>query len=81
MLYKDVKLEERAENEPKFNGKNKTDRKILFFVILSMSILLVILGGLIALYYIFFYQKPNPNQVNEVTETAIRLITKISSHR
>ena len=55
MLYKDIKMEKRSDDEPKFNSKNKTDRKILLTVIIVIAILLVILGGLIALYYAFFY--------------------------
>ena len=54
MLYKDVKLEKRSDKEPKFNKNNKTDRKIVFTIVLLVSILLLILGGLIALYLIFF---------------------------
>ena len=75
MLYKDIKMEKRSDDEPKFNSKNKTDRKILLTVIIVIAILLVILGGLIALYYAFFYSKPDPNQVNEVVPT-IRLLIK-----
>ena len=73
MLWKDVKLEKRAENEPKFDANNKTDRKILITVIIVVSVLLVILAGLIALYYIFFHPKTNPNQATEAA-TAIRLL-------
>ena len=54
MLYKDVKLEKRSDKEPKFNPKNKTDRKIVLTIVLLVSILLLVLGGLIALYLIFF---------------------------
>ena len=54
MLYKDVKMEKRGENEPKFNPKNKTDRKIVFTIVLLVSILLLILAGLIVLYVLFF---------------------------
>ena len=73
MLWKDVKLEKRADNEPKFDAKNKTDRKIVITIIIVVSVLLAILAGLIVLYYAFFYHKPDPNQVNEVTP-AIRLL-------
>lgn len=55
MLYKNIKLEERGDKDPKFNPHNKTDRKILTIVIVSISILLVLIGALIAIYYIFFY--------------------------
>ena len=54
MLYKDVKLEKRSEDEPKFNKNNKTDRKIVLTIVILVAALLVILGGLIALYFIFF---------------------------
>ena len=55
MLYKDVKMEERPENEPKFNGKNKTDRKILITVISVCAVLLVLVVTFIILYYTLFY--------------------------
>lgn len=54
MLWKDVKLEKRSDDEPKFNPKNKTDRKIVFTIILLVSILLVLIAGLIVLYVLFF---------------------------
>ncbi|MBO4856216.1 MAG: hypothetical protein J5511_02445 [Bacilli bacterium] len=53
MLYKDVKLEKRSENEPKFNKNNKTDRKILLTIIILVSVLLVLLAGFITLYLLF----------------------------
>ena len=49
MLYKDVKLEKRAENEPKFNKNNKTDRKIVLTISLVVLGLLILLGGAITL--------------------------------
>ena len=49
MLYKDVKLEKRSENEPKFNKNNKTDRKILLTIVLIVSVLLVLLAGMITI--------------------------------
>ena len=52
MLWKDVKMEKRGENEPKFNHKNKTDRKIVFTIVLLVSILILLIAGLIALYYL-----------------------------
>ena len=55
MLYKNVKMEERGDKDPKFDPHNKTDRKILTFIIVSVSILLLLIGGCIAIYYIFFY--------------------------
>ncbi len=46
------KLEPRGENEPKFNPNNKTDRKIMLFVVISTSILLLIGIGCFLLYYL-----------------------------
>ena len=54
MLYKDVKMEKRGENEPKFNPKNKTDRKIVLTMVLLVTILLLLIAGLIVLYILFF---------------------------
>ena len=54
MLYKDVKMEKRGENEPKFNPKNKTDRKIVLTMVLLVTILLLLIAGLIVLYVLFF---------------------------
>lgn len=51
MLYKDVKMEKRGENEPKFNPKNKTDRKIVVTMIILVTVLLLLIAGLIVLYY------------------------------
>ena len=55
MLYGDVKLEERGDKDPKFNPKNKTDRKILIFVLVAVGILLILIAALITIYYLFFY--------------------------
>ena len=52
MLYKDVKMEKRGENEPKFNPKNKTDRKIVITMILLVTVLLLLIAGLVVLYYL-----------------------------
>ena len=52
MLYKDVKLEKRSENEPKFNKNNKTDRKIVLSIVIVVACLLVLLAGAIALYFL-----------------------------
>ncbi len=52
MLYKDVKLEKRSENEPKFNKNNKTDRKIVLSIVIVVAGLLVLLAGAIALYFL-----------------------------
>jgi len=53
MLYKDIKLEKRDENEPKFNKNNKTDRKILLTIILVVGVLLLVLAGLITLAVLY----------------------------
>lgn len=53
MLYKDIKLEKRGENEPKFNKNNKTDRKILLVIIILVSVLLLILAGVITLAVLY----------------------------
>lgn len=55
MLYGNVKLEERGDKDPKFNPKNKTDRKILIFVLVSVAILLILIAALVAVYYLFFH--------------------------
>ena len=52
MLYKDVKLEKRSENEPKFNKNNKTDRKIVLTIVLLVCGLLVLLAGAIVLAWV-----------------------------
>ncbi|MEA5061063.1 hypothetical protein SDC9_100120 [bioreactor metagenome] len=50
MWGKHQKMEPRAENEPKFNPQNKTDRKILMTVVISCSILILLIIGLILVY-------------------------------
>lgn len=52
MLYKDVKMEKRGENEPKFNPKNKTDRKIVITMVILSVVLLILIAGFVALYYL-----------------------------
>ena len=47
MLYKDVKLEKRSENEPKFNKNNKTDRKIVLTIVLVVTALVIVLAGVL----------------------------------
>ena len=54
MLWKDIKMEERSDDEPKFNPKNKTDRKIVLTIILLVSVLLLLIAGLITIYILFF---------------------------
>ena len=46
------KLEPRAENEPKFNIHNKTDRKIFIAVLISVTVLSILLGGLFLIYFL-----------------------------
>ena len=53
MLYKDVKLEKRSENEPKFNKNNKTDRKIVLTIALIVGVLLLLLAGMITIAILF----------------------------
>ena len=53
MLYKDVKLEKRSENEPKFNKNNKTDRKIVLTIVLILGVLLLLLAGMITIAILF----------------------------
>ena len=50
-----IKLEPRGDEDPKFNPKNKTDRKIMLTVIITSTILLLIIGALIWLYFQFFH--------------------------
>lgn len=50
MWGKHQKMEPRAENEPKFNPQNKTDRKILMAVIISSAVLVLLIIGLILVY-------------------------------
>ena len=76
MLWKDVKMEKRSDDEPKFNPQNKTDRKIVIAVIISVSVLLLILAGLIVLYYCFFYRKPVNKETADQAATAIKLLIK-----
>ena len=53
MLYKDVKLEKRSENEPKFNKNNKTDRKIVLTIVLVVSALALLLAGMITIAVLY----------------------------
>lgn len=50
MWGKRIKLEPRAENEPKFNPKNKTDRKIVTVVLITSLIITLIVVALILVY-------------------------------
>ena len=51
MAFEKIKLEPRSDNEPKFNKNNKTDRRILTFVIISSVILTALIIGCFILYY------------------------------
>ena len=53
MLYKDVKLEKRSENEPKFNKNNKTDRNILLVIFILVGALLLLLAGAVTLAILY----------------------------
>ena len=53
MLYKDIKLEKRGENEPKFNKNNKTDRKILLVIFILVGALLLLLAGAVTLAILY----------------------------
>lgn len=53
MLYKDIKLEKRGDNEPKFNKNNKTDRKILLTIILVVSVVVLLLAGMITVAILY----------------------------
>lgn len=49
-----IKLEPRGDHDPKFDPHNKTDKKILLAVIISVSVLTVIVVGLFLLYFLVF---------------------------
>lgn len=51
MAFEKIKLEPRSDNEPKFNKNNKTDRRILGFVIVSTIILTALIVGCFFLYF------------------------------
>ena len=51
MAQRDKKLVERPENEPPFDRKNPTDRKILRLILLIALVVTVIAAGLFLLYY------------------------------
>ena len=51
-----IKLEPRGDEDPKFDINNKTDRKILLTIIISVSVLVLIAVGLFVVYYVFFKQ-------------------------
>ena len=79
MLWKDVKLEERSDKEPKFNPKNKTDRKIVTTVIILVSVLLVLIAGLVTLYIIIYRPFDNVDEVSSIVSLSLQII-KNSTH-
>lgn len=54
MWGKRIKMEPRAENEPKFDPKNKTDRKIAIVVLVSSLIIALIVVALVLVYVFLF---------------------------
>lgn len=52
MDLKNEKMVPRGEKEVKFNIRNKTDRKILFTILICLFIAIIILIGLILLYFL-----------------------------
>ena len=76
MLYKNVKLEERSDKEPKFNIHNKTDRKILFTVIGVSLILIALIVGLVIVYYQFFYGGEGNGEISSTVSSLIKLLKK-----
>lgn len=54
MPWKNIKLVERSDDEPAFNSHNKTDRKILGLVIVSVIVLLALAVGCFVLFYTLF---------------------------
>ncbi|MCD8209212.1 MAG: hypothetical protein LUC31_00065 [Coprobacillus sp.] len=54
MPLRDDHLEERSEDEPKYNPHNKTDRRLLMMLLSIAFIVLVIVVTLIVCYYEFW---------------------------
>ena len=54
MPWKNIKLVPRSDDEPKFNPKNSTDRKILTWIIVSCSLLAVVAVVLFIVYFSIF---------------------------
>ena len=79
MLWKDVKLEERNENEPKFNPKNKTDRKIVITISIVVAVLLLLIAGLFTLYFVIYRPFDNKETASSAVMLFIQLI-KNSTH-
>ena len=48
-------MEKRSDDEPKFDPKNKTDRKIVLTVSILSGVLLLLIGVFFAIYFIFFF--------------------------
>lgn len=47
---KNNKMTPRPDSEPKFDPANKTDRKIILFVVLGMLIVAVLIGAIALIY-------------------------------
>ena len=77
MIYKDIKMEERPENEPKFNSKNKTDRKIMITIISLLAVLLVFVVMLVIIYYTLFYGGESGVDLTSSSTTSLSSIAKI----
>ena len=77
MLYKDIKMEERPENEPKFNSKNKTDRKIVITIISVLAVLIVFVVMLIIIYYTLFYGGNAGTDLSTSTTSSISAALKL----
>ncbi len=45
-------LEKRPDNEPKFSIKNKTDRYILIFVVVTCLVIIAIIVTLLCVYFL-----------------------------
>ncbi|MCD8194805.1 MAG: hypothetical protein LUD22_00645 [Coprobacillus sp.] len=52
MGLKDIKLEERSEDEPKFNRKNKTDRRIVIMLVSILAVVILLLVAFVLIYYL-----------------------------
>lgn len=50
-----LKLEPRGDKDPKFDPNNKTDRKIIYTIAISVTVLMMIIVGLFIVYYQFFH--------------------------
>ena len=51
----DKKMVERPDNEPKFDKKNKTDRKMMMIFLILGGIMLVLAVFLVTYYFVFMH--------------------------